>query len=68
MSDTWACAVKSCYGSVDYNTSMERMFKTIVQLDSAHHITDGLNGNKLILIEIMYHSKHKHSGREAAVQ
>lgn len=53
---------------MDYNTSMERMFKTIVQLDSAHHITDGLNGNKLILIEIMYHSKHKHSGREAAVQ
>lgn len=56
------------FGSVDCNTSLERMFEIAVQLDSAHANTDVLNGNKFVLIEIVHHSKHKHSGREGAVQ
>lgn len=43
-------------------------WKERLELDSAYHITDVLDGNKFILVEIMYYIKHKHSGREVTVQ
>lgn len=39
-----------------------------LELDSAHHIPDVLSGNKFILIEVIYCSKHKHSVKEDVAQ
>lgn len=44
--------------SVDYSTSLEITFKTIVQ---CYHIADVLNVLKFIFIEIMYRNKQTFS-------